>query len=91
MEYTPQSPKQSEPPKPTYELKTDVTGKLPPVRGAVVIEAMKYNNKGEKQIIKLRVPKPPTENCKRCHGRGYVGFDTKTQTPIFCNKCFPPR
>ena len=31
--------------------------------------------------------KPFPRSCKKCFGRGYVGFDVKTQRPKICWKC----
>ena len=31
----------------------------------------------------------PKPNCKHCHGRGYIGRDSKTKAPIPC-KCIQP-
>lgn len=31
----------------------------------------------------------PKENCKRCHGRGYIGRHADTGEPIACNCIFP--
>lgn len=31
----------------------------------------------------------PNYNCKKCHGRGWVGKDSKTQEPIPCNCILP--
>ena len=36
--------------------------------------------------IKIKKPKP---NCKRCHGRGYVGRYAETGEPIACPCIFP--
>jgi hypothetical protein len=92
MEYTPQAPKQPEPPKPIYELKKDVTGKPPPVRGPQTIPVVKYvkvDGKEQRQEVKIQVPHAPKSNCKKCHGRGYIGFESKSGNFIPCVKCFP--
>lgn len=31
----------------------------------------------------------PKSNCKKCFGRGYIGFEVKTNVPIAC-KCIYP-
>lgn len=36
--------------------------------------------------IKINRPK---ENCKHCHGRGYIGRHADTGEPIACNCIFP--
>ena len=81
MDYTPQT-QQAPAPAPIYELKTDVTGKEPPKRGITIITT----STGKK----AKVPYPPNPKCtqKHCHGRGYVGVDTKTGNILFCGKCF---
>ncbi len=81
MEYTPPQPKQVEPPKPVYELKTDITGKPPPKRGPVFIKDLKGNE--------LRVPYTPKSNCKKCYGRGYIGSDPRTGGILICKHCYP--
>lgn len=81
MDYTPPVPKAPEPPKPVYELKTDVTGKPPPKRGAQTIKDLKGNT--------IRVPYPPKVNCKKCYGRGYIGMDPHNKTLLICKKCYP--
>ncbi len=92
MDYTPQQPQQK-PQEPTYELKKDVTGKPPPARGPQTIKVVKYvevDGKEQKQEIEVKVPFAPKAHCKKCHGRGYLGFVAKTGQIIPCVKCFPP-
>lgn len=94
MEYTPQAPKQPEPPKPTYVLVNDVTGKPPPVRGPQTIKVVKYvevDGKQQRQEVNMQVPYAPKANCKKCHGRGYIGFESKSGNVIPCVKCFHPQ
>lgn len=35
------------------------------------------------------VLKEPKENCKKCHGRGWIGFNMATQKPIPCSCIIP--
>lgn len=63
-----------------YTLIRDVTGKLPEKRGPQVIEA--YG-------CEIKIPHPPKKNCKKCYGRGYVGFNDITKQVAICRKCYP--
>jgi hypothetical protein len=80
MEYTP-TPPQVQAPKPEYVLVDDVTGKPPPVRGPQVL----VDSKGRK----FKVPFAPVKGCKKCYGRGYIGFEAKSGDLIICKKCYP--
>lgn len=42
----------------------------------------------EANNIKIRDPKG---GCRKCYGRGYVGFEIKTQTYVPCGCLFPPQ
>ena len=81
MDYIPKPPTQQPPPPPTYELKKDVSGKPVIHRGPQVLT----NSKGKK----FNVPFPPNPNCKKCYGRGYIGYNAKTSIMIPCKKCYP--
>ena len=79
-EYTPApiQPNKSNIPKPSYELKSTLTGKImPPI----------FIGQGD---IKIQVPHVPKENCKKCRGKGYLGIDTKNKKIFVCHKCYPP-
>jgi hypothetical protein len=91
MEYTPTSPKQAPAPKAEYELKKDVTGKEPPKRGPQVINIIRYDETGSKQVLPFKVPFPPKPNCNICNGRGYIGIDLKSGRVVICKKCYPMR
>lgn len=80
MEFTPQPPKQPAP-KAEYVLVNDVTGEPPVQRGPQTLT----DSRGHK----IKVPFPPNKKCKKCYGRGYVGYDTKTKLPMACFKCYP--
>ena len=41
------------------------------------------------QIEKLMVPDPPKRGCRRCYGRGHVGFNVETGRYAICQKCYP--
>ena len=87
--WSPEQPKATPPPPPQYELKTDVTGEAPPIRGAIFIEILVPDKKnGGRMKVKAQVPRLPKANCKLCYGKGYVGFETKSEKVIFCHKCF---
>lgn len=89
--YTPQQPRVAPPPPPQYELKTDVTGEPPPVRGAIFIEVLIPDKNNGRTKVKVQVPNMPNKSCKLCYGKGYVGFETKSQKVLFCHKCFKPK
>ena len=82
-------------PAPAYELKKDITGKPPVKRGPQTLKAIRYEEQEdgtEKKLeIEFRVPFAPKSNCKHCYGRGYVGFDSRTDGILVCRKCFPMR
>ncbi len=83
MDFTPQ-PVQQPVVAPSYELKKDVTGKAP-IRGIVLTD---------KNGNKVQLPFPAKENCKKCYGRGYIGFvggnnPTTKGKFIICHKCYP--
>ncbi len=91
LEYTPQQPKQKEPPKSEFVLVNDVTGKAPIKRGPQVLQAYRTDNNGKKIVIQFKVPYPPKTNCKKCLGRGYIGFimNGTDHNLLICKKCFP--
>ena len=70
-----------EPPKPEYTLVKDVTGKPPEKHGPQTLK----DNRGNE----IRVPFAPKSKCKRCWGRGYVGWDALEGGLILCKKCYP--
>ena len=80
MEYTPPQA-QASTEKPSYELKTDITGKEPPKRGPITIKDLKGNE--------FRVPYRPKKNCAKCYGRGYIGNDPKSGEMLICKRCYP--
>lgn len=41
---------------------------------------------GKAQGVKFNEPNP---KCKKCYGRGWVGKDSKTDTPLICNCIIP--
>ncbi len=87
--WAPEPPKSTPPPPPQYQLKTDVTGEGPPTRGPIFIEVIVPDKKtGGRMKVKAQVPKLPNKNCNNCYGKGYVGFELKTEKVIFCHKCF---
>ena len=92
-----EQPKQ---PAPEYVLVDTVVGKPKDIkRGPQVLKATWYekNEKDEdiKKEIEFKVPIPPVANCKKCYGRGYIGFaDVRTvmgpvKQVVTCKKCFP--
>jgi hypothetical protein len=81
LEYTPQAPKQQPSPPVEYALVKDVTGKPPVLRGPQVLTDARGH--------KVKVPFPPNSKCKKCYGRGYVGYDVKSKLPMPCRKCYP--
>lgn len=91
--YTPQAPKQQAPPKSEYVLVEDVTGLPTPKRGPQTIKVVKYakdeSGKDVKHEAELKVPFAPKANCKKCYGRGYIGFKANTAEVIPCLKCYP--
>lgn len=78
--YTPQQPKPQPAPPTQYDLVKDVTGKPPEHRGEFILT--------DKNGTKVRMPHAPKSNCKRCHGRGFVGTDAKTGRLVVCHKCY---
>ena len=92
IEYTPTQPKK-ETPKPEYVLVEDVTGKPPPKRGPQILEALRYvkdkDGKEQKEITKFKTPYPPKPYCKKCFGRGYIGFEPRSGNIYLCKKCYP--
>jgi hypothetical protein len=78
--YTPQAPKQQPAPPPQYELIKDVTGKAPEPRGQFIMK--------DRNGTQVKMPHPPKQNCKKCHGRGYIGINAKDGRFIFCHKCY---
>lgn len=91
--YTPQAPKPQAAPKSEYVLVDDVTGKPPPKRGPQTIKVIRYvkdkEGKDVKQESQVRVPFAPKDNCKKCHSRGYIGFEATSGKLIPCRKCYP--
>ena len=88
--YTPQQPPSQPPPQPQYELKHDVSGEAPPVRGPIFIEASIPGPNNERTKVRVQVPHLPKSGCKLCYGKGYVGFEIKSQKVMFCHKCYRP-
>ena len=79
---------------PEYILVDDVTHQPTPTRGPQVLKAVKaYEDKGEKKtkIIEFKVPSPPNPKCKKCYGRGYIGFEAGTEDLLICLKCYPEK
>jgi hypothetical protein len=89
MVYTPQAPAQQSAQTPEYVLVEDVTGKPAPKRGPQVLTAVRQNEKKEQIKIQFKVPFPPKLTCKKCFGRGYLGFDIRTDNIVPCRKCYP--
>lgn len=89
MDFTPKPTEQKPTPPPTYELKKDVTGKPAPKRGAQVLFAYKQNEKKETVKVQFKVPMAPQAKCKKCLGRGYIGFEARSGNIIPCRKCYP--
>ena len=79
--YTPIPTKQQPLPPTEYVLVEDVSRKPPVKRGAQILT----DSKGRK----FQVPYPPKSGCKKCYGRGYIGFDPKTNSTLPCKKCYP--
>lgn len=87
--WSPEQPKAAPVPPPQYQLKTDVSGEAPPTRGPLFIEILVPDKKnGGRMKVKAQVPRLPNPKCKLCRGKGYVGFDIKSENVIFCHKCF---
>jgi hypothetical protein len=80
MEYIPKPPQQQPAPPPVYELTKDVTGKPPEHRGPFILK--------DRNGTSVRMPHKPKDNCKKCHGRGYVGMDARTGRIVVCHKCY---
>jgi len=92
MDYIPQTipqPQPSQPSQPTYELKKDVTGKPPEKRGPQELTAIRMDRDGKQVKFQFKVPYPPKSKCKKCYGRGYIGFDAHTGNVFPCRKCYP--
>ena len=96
IEYTPQQPKPTAPPKSEYVLVEDLTGQPPIKRGPQVMKAYtqekdKETKKTKQVILEFNVPYPPKPKCKRCYGRGYEGITTKGERRgiYICKKCYP--
>ena len=91
--YTPQAPKQQPPPKSEYVLVEDVTGLPAPKRGPQTIKVVRYvkdkDGKDVKQEAQIKVPYAPKDNCKKCYGRGYIGFESVSGKVMPCRKCYP--
>lgn len=87
--YTPPQPPAAPPTPPQYELKTDVTGLPSPVRGTQTINVLVPDKKtGQRISVPVQVPHLPKPSCRVCHGKGYVGFEIKSQKILFCHKCY---
>jgi len=91
LEYTPTQPKQQPAPKSEFVLVNDVTGKPIPKRGPQILKAVRQDKDGKPETIEFKVPYPPKANCKKCYGRGYVGFVIQggERRLNLCLKCFP--
>jgi hypothetical protein len=91
LEYTPSTLKQQPAPKSEFVLVEDVTGKPIPKRGPQVLQAVRQDKDGKLVTIEFKVPYPPKSNCKKCYGRGYIGFvnDGGDRRLNLCQKCFP--
>ena len=89
MDFTPTPQKPIAPPPPEYVLTTDVTGEEPVQRGVQTLYAVTQNEKGEQIKVKFKAPFAPKAKCKRCYGRGYVGFMVDSGNIIPCRKCYP--
>ena len=83
MDYIPQQPPAVKQPPTEYVLVDDVTHKAPVKRGPQVMPDSKGNN--------FEVPYAPNPKCKKCYGRAYIGYETKSQLVILCHKCYPPK
>jgi hypothetical protein len=87
MEFTPQPLKQQPTTAPSYELNKDVTGKPPEKRGETFLT--------DKNGNQVRVPYPPVKSCRKCYGRGFVGYHAGERVAelkgrlIICTKCYP--
>lgn len=90
IEYVPKQPKKEDP-KSSYVLVNDVTGKPPPVRGPQVLKAVTADDSGKRIEIPFKVPYPPKPHCKKCYGRGYIGFQSvgEQKSILVCKKCYP--
>jgi len=84
MDYTPIT-SNTPAPQPSYELTKDVTGEPVELRSPRLIK--------DKNGIEVKLPYAPKANCKRCHGRGYLGFHAENTALkgrlIICRKCYP--
>jgi hypothetical protein len=89
--YSPSPAQLPPPPPPQYELKKDVSGEPLPVRGNLFIEVLVPDKNNVRQKMKVQVPHLPNTNCKVCYGKGYFGFETKSQKILFCHKCYKPK
>ena len=81
MEFVPQTTPTITPPQPTYELKSDVTGKELVKRGVFILK--------DKNGTEIKCPYPPKKKCKKCYGRGFIGTNAITGRLIICRKCYP--
>lgn len=78
--YTPPVPTQQAAPPPQYDLVKDVTGEAPVQRGPFILK--------DRNGTAVKMPHAPKQNCKKCHGRGYLGMNAKDGHLIFCHKCY---
>lgn len=80
--YNPDPKPQETPPPPEYTLVKDGTGKDPIKRGVQILTDTKGRS--------FKVPRPPNPKCKKCRGRGWIGYDVRNEgKTILCGKCFP--
>lgn len=77
-EYIPKPEQTNQPqPTPTYELKSSASGKISP-RLTITVAGNK-----------IEIPYLPKSNCKKCMGKGYLGYDVKQSKVFMCLKCYP--
>ena len=81
MDYLSKPPVQPKQEPVTYELKKDVTGEPPVMRGVQILK----DTTGHKATV----PFPPNPKCKKCRGLGFVGIDVNHKVMILCKKCYP--
>ena len=63
------------------DMMTELTNKVM-TQQEVTDENARREAAGESPIVKIaKTPKP---NCRRCHGRGHIGRDIKTNTYVPC-------
>ena len=80
------------PAKPTeYVLVDDVTHEPPPKRGPFILTVPIEDDKGKPTTMQIQVPNPAKASCNKCHGRGYIGVDTKSGKVLLCHRCYRGR